>query len=107
MSPAFGVSAYWYRQEFATSTGMVHWHVHWHGLCWRSDREPHNLLHNAIEDGLSDPDCGNVLSQWATEQFGLSASHPAGKDETGKPRKKNWPPPEGSAALPTEKKIHS
>jgi hypothetical protein len=47
MSPAFGVSAYWYRQEFATSTGMVHWHVHWHGLCWRSDREPHNLLHNA------------------------------------------------------------
>jgi hypothetical protein len=27
------------------------------------------------------------LSQWATEQFGLSASHPAGKYETGKPRK--------------------
>jgi hypothetical protein len=70
MSPAFGVSAYWYRQEFAKSRGMVHWH----GLCWRSDREPHNLLHNAIEDGLSDPDCANVLSQWAIEQFGLSAS---------------------------------
>ena len=78
MSPAFGVSAYWYRQEFAKSRGMVHWH----GLCWRSDREPHNLLHNAIEDGLSDPDCANVLSQWATEQFGLRVSHPAGKDET-------------------------
>jgi hypothetical protein len=31
MSPAFGVSAYWYRQEFAKSRGMVHWH----GLCWR------------------------------------------------------------------------
>jgi hypothetical protein len=27
MSPAFGVSAYWYRQEFATSTGMVHWQI--------------------------------------------------------------------------------
>jgi hypothetical protein len=39
------------------SMGMVHWY----GLCWRSDREPHNLLHNAIEDGLSDPDCANVL----------------------------------------------
>ena len=61
--------------------------VYWHGLCWRSDREPHNLLHNAIEDGLSYPDCVNVLSQWATEQFGLNASHPVGKDETGKPRK--------------------
>ena len=59
--------------------------VHWHGLCWRSDREPHNLLYNAIEDGLLDPDCANVLSQWATEQFGLSASHPAGKYETEKP----------------------
>jgi hypothetical protein len=44
------------------------------------------------------------LSQWATEQFGLSASHPAGKDETGKPRKNLWPPPEGSAALPPEEK---
>jgi hypothetical protein len=44
------------------------------------------------------------LFQWATEQFGLSASHPAGKDETGKPRKNLWPPPEGSAALPPEDK---
>jgi hypothetical protein len=25
-----------------------------------------------------------------------------GKDETGKPRKNLWPPPEGSAALPPE-----
>jgi hypothetical protein len=63
MSPAFGVSAYWHNQKFAKSMSMVHWY----GLCWRSDREPHNLLHNAIEDGLSDPDCANVLSQWATE----------------------------------------
>jgi hypothetical protein len=89
MSPAFG------------TRGMVHWHA----LCWRSDREPHNLLHNAIEIRLLDPDCANVLSQWATEQFGLSASHPAGKYETGKPRKNIWPPPEGSAALPAEDKI--
>jgi hypothetical protein len=42
------------------------------------------------------------IAQWATEQFGLSASHPAGKYETEKPRKNLWPPPEGSAALPTE-----
>jgi hypothetical protein len=44
MSPTFGVSTYWHRQEFAKSRGMVHWH----GLCWRSDSEPHNLLYNAI-----------------------------------------------------------
>ena len=71
MSPTFGVSAYWYRQEFAKSRGMVHWH----GLCWRSDREPHNLLHNAI--------------QWESMK-------------PGKPRKNLWPPLEDSAALPSE-----
>ena len=32
MGPVFGVNAYWYRQEFAKSRGMIHWH----GLCWRS-----------------------------------------------------------------------
>ena len=39
MGPVFGVSAYWYRQEFAKSRGMVHWH----GLCWREDRAPQNF----------------------------------------------------------------
>ena len=48
MRPAFGVSAYWYRQEFAKSRGMIHWH----GLCWRQDKEPHNLFHEAIKSGL-------------------------------------------------------
>jgi len=100
MSPAFGVSTFWYRQEFAKSRGMIHWH----GLCWRSDREPHNLLNQAIEEGLSDEDCANKLSNWATEQFGLTASHPAGKDDNGKPRKDLWPPPEGSAPLPPDEK---
>jgi hypothetical protein len=56
MSAAFSVSAYWYRQEFAKSRGMVHWH----GLCWRSDREPHNLLHNAIEDNSEQSYKGKV-----------------------------------------------
>ena len=88
MSPAFGVSSFWYRQEFAKSRGLIHWH----GLCWRSDREPHNLLHQAIEDGLSDEDCAIKLANWATEQFGLTASHPAGKDSNGIPRKDLWPP---------------
>lgn len=32
MGPVFGVNSYWYRQEFAKSRGMAHWH----GLCWRS-----------------------------------------------------------------------
>ena len=36
MAPVFNVNTYWYRQEFAKSRGMVHWH----GLCWRTDKEP-------------------------------------------------------------------
>ena len=68
--------------------------VHWHGLCWMSDSEPHNLLSKAIEEGLSDSDCSARL---ATE-FGLTASHSGGKDENGQPNKKLWPPPEGTAS---------
>ncbi|KAK3093512.1 hypothetical protein FSP39_016633 [Pinctada imbricata] len=98
MGPVFNVNTYWYRQEFAKSRGMVHWH----GLCWRSDREPHNLLHEASLDGLSDEECAEKLSQWASTEFGLTASHPAGCDETGNPRKEYWPPPEGYAPLPSE-----
>lgn len=74
--------------------------IHWHGLWWRSDREPHDLLNQEIEEGLSDEDCSNKLSNWATEQFGPTASHPAEKDDNGKPRKELWPHPEGSAPLP-------
>ena len=39
MAPIFGVDTYWYRQEFSKSRGMIHWH----GLCWRSDHEPHYM----------------------------------------------------------------
>ncbi|CAG2185621.1 unnamed protein product [Mytilus edulis] len=59
MSPAFGVTTYWYRQEFAKSRGMVHWH----GLCWRSDREPHNLINECIEKGLSNAECAATFSE--------------------------------------------
>ena len=40
MGPVFGVDTYWYRQEFAKARGMINWH----GLCWRSDKQPHPLL---------------------------------------------------------------
>ena len=100
MSPAFWVTTFWYRHEFAKSRGMVHWH----GLCWRSDREPHNLLSKAIEEGLSDSDCSARLADWAATEFGLTASHPGGKDENGQPNKKLWPPPEGTAPMPPEEK---
>lgn len=98
MGPVFGVDSYWYRQEFAKSRGMVHWH----GLCWRSDREPHDLLHQAITAGLSEEECTDKLSLWASENFGLTANHPAGKDEIGCPNKNLWPPPEGTAPPPPE-----
>ena len=102
MGPVFGVDSYCYRQEFAKSRGMVHWN----GLCWRSDREPHDLLNSAISSGLSDEQCAEKLSVWASENFGLTASHPAGKDESGNPKRNLWPPPEGTTAPPTEEKNH-
>jgi hypothetical protein len=100
MSPAFGVTTYWYRQEFAKSRGMVHWY----GLCWRSDRQPHNLINKCIEEGLSDANCASKLAEWAEEQFGLTALHPAGKDENGFSKNKLWPPPVGFTPQPPEEK---
>ena len=79
--------------------------IHWHGLCWRADREPHNLLNNSVNEGFSDDECAEILSQWATENFRLTANHPAGSDEYGNPEKKQfWPPPEGTAQAPPEDK---
>ncbi|XP_053405155.1 uncharacterized protein LOC123560749 [Mercenaria mercenaria] len=100
MGPVFGVDTYWYRQEFAKSRGMIHWH----GLCWRSDREPHNLIHEALKAGLSDDQCAVEIENWAKIQLGMTASHPAGKDDNGQPRKDLWPPPEGTAPAPLESK---
>ena len=100
MGPVFNVDSYWYRQEFAKSRGMIHWH----GLCWRGDREPHDLLHNAVQDGLTDSECAQRLSDWARIQLGMSALHPAGKDDHDQPRKNLWPPPEGTAPAPPEEK---
>ncbi|VDI81413.1 Hypothetical predicted protein [Mytilus galloprovincialis] len=58
MGPVFGVNSYWYRQEFSKSRGMIHWH----GLCWRFDKEPHNLMHQAYVDGKTDEECAKLLS---------------------------------------------
>ena len=98
MHPAFGVSAYWYRQEFAKSRGMIHWHE----LCWRQDKEPHNQLQEAIKSGLAEADCAKVISDWAKSSFGMSVSHPAGKDTEKNSCKNLWPPPEGTAPAPSE-----
>ena len=100
MGPVFGVNAYWYRQEFAKSRGMVHWH----GLCWREDREPNNLIFHAINEGSSDQECAIKVAQWAKNQFSMTASHPAGTDASGNSRKDLWPPPEGTAPAPPEEK---
>ena len=100
MGPVFGVNTYWYRQEFAKSRGMIHWH----GLCWRSDKQPHVLLHDAVNAGLSSDERANKLSDWASEIFGMTATHPAGKDDSGQSRKEYWPPPEGTAPAPEDEK---
>ena len=100
MKPVFDVDAYWYRMEFAKSRGMIHWH----GLCWRRDREPHNMLYDAINLGLTDDEAAAKLSEWAKLNFAMTASHPAGNDANGLPRKNLWPAPEGSAPPPPEEK---
>ena len=93
LKPVFGVSDYWYRYEFVKSRGQIHWHQ----LSWREDRQPHQLLHEAREDGCEEEEYAARLSQWADETFAMTALHPAGNDEEGQPRKDLWPPPEGTA----------
>ena len=100
MQGAFGVDTYWYRMEFAKSRGMIHWH----GLCWRNDMEPHSLMYEAVQQGLSDDSLAEKVSEWAKKELEMSACHPAGKDQDGLPRKDLWPPPEGSAPAPPEEK---
>ena len=86
MGPALSFDTFWYREEFAKSRGMIHWH----GLYWRSDIEPHNLLHEAISRGFPLQDSEIELSKWVKSIFGMAASHPAASDEVGNPRKECW-----------------
>ena len=71
MRPVFGVDAYWYRHEFAKSRGIIPWH----GLCWRSDRQPYAFLFDAVNEGLTHSKCTEKLAIWATS-FHMTASHP-------------------------------
>ena len=93
LKPVFGVSDYWYRYKFAKSRGQIHWHQ----LSWREDRQPHQLLHEAREDDCDEDEYAAILNQWADSNLAMTALHPAGSDDEGKPRKDLWPPPEGSA----------
>ncbi|EDO35599.1 predicted protein, partial [Nematostella vectensis] len=91
--PVFGVSDYWYRYEFAKSRGQINRHQ----LSWREDRQPHELLHQAVQEECQKPEKVRRLNEWVEENFAMSASHPAGKDEDGEPRKEFWLPPEVTA----------
>ena len=98
MGPVFGVDTHLYRQEFAKSRGMIHWH----GLCWRSDKVPHSLMHKALEEGLSEDLCAKTISDWAKNVSRMTACHPAGKSPNGLPRKHLWLPPEGNGPAPSD-----
>lgn len=102
MGPVFGFDAYWYRLEFAKTRGMIHWHY----VCWRSDKEPHPLLFQAVSEGLTNSQCAEKPAAWASACFNVSASHPAGTDDSGQPLRSLWPPPEGIApARPDEQNL--
>ena len=92
LKPVFVVSDYWYHYEFAKSRGQIHRHQ----LSWRDDRQPHQPLHKAREDNCSETEYEARLSQWADENFAMTALHPADSNEEGQPRKDLWPPPEGT-----------
>ena len=87
------VSDYWYQYELAKSRGQIHWHQ----LSWREDRQSYQLLHQAREDECDEDECAAILNQWADKNLGMTAMHPAGSDEKGKPQKDLWHMPEGSA----------
>jgi hypothetical protein len=66
---------------------------------------PHNLLHSAYSKGLSEDLCAEQLSKWANwakDCLAMTASHPAGQDDKGCPRKDLLAPPEGTAEPPAE-----
>ena len=54
-------------------------------------------MHKAREDNCSETEYAVRLSQWADENFAMTALHPTGSNEEGQPRKDLWPPPEGTA----------
>ena len=66
--------------RIAKSRGQIHWHQ----LSWREDRQPHQLLDEARQDGCEDDEYAAKLSQWANENFAMTSMHPAGSDEEGK-----------------------
>ena len=75
-------------------------------MAWldRSGMQPHQLLYQAVCANLPNNDTAQELAQWAEAIFGMTAIHPAGKDESGNSRKNLWPPPEGTAPAPPEDK---
>ena len=62
-------------------------------------------MNQAREDECDEDECAAILTrQWANENLAMTALHPAGSDEEGKPRKDLWPLPEGSAdPIPNER----
>ena len=58
-----------------------------------------------FSQGKTSDECAVLLSEWAKNTFKMTASHPAGGDESGNPNKNLWAPPEGTCpAPPAEKK---
>ena len=98
MTHIFSVTSYWFAYEFARTRGMIHLH----GLCWRKDRQPSQQIYEAIQDGASEQELADIVADWAEKTLRLTASHPAGSDEDGNPRKDLWPPPEGTMCPLTE-----
>ena len=104
----FRVNSYWIKYEFAIHRGQIHLH----GLCWRRDMEPHQLMYQGICDELNKEEIAELLEKFAEDALGMTAMHPAGFNEEGESRKDKWYPPEGTASPVTPEdnplfKLHS
>ena len=48
--------------------------IHFHGIGWRSDYQPHDMLFQTVLDNQSDREITEGLAKWAESEFKMTAS---------------------------------
>ena len=86
-----GIEYYWARVEFAKGRGQIHVH-----LLATLRKDTMDELHRRLDkNGISRDEEAEVVSEWASDQFGMSASvDEAGNTSTGADADADAPPGE-------------
>ena len=93
----FKIKHYWVRYEFAKGRGQIHAHL----LAITDNSDDNNIakaVYNLREDKQAQAD---LLAEWASNQFGMTAIHPA-SDHENKLIRNQVRQPEGTALKTTE-----